>query len=130
MSTPVVGYLRVSTPGQEASGWGLPEQKAKIEEHCARHDCHIVEWVEDGGVSGQREDRPGLSRALALAEAGAVRRVVMAKVDRMGRRGRVIHNALHDFRSRGVAVDFASQPLGDTPADRLLLNTLVGISEF
>src|SRR5690349_7231440 len=45
------GYARVSTEGQVEHGWGLPEQQAKIEEHCRRRQYELAEVVADAGVS-------------------------------------------------------------------------------
>lgn len=130
MSVPVAGYIRVSTDGQAEHGWGLPEQRAKVEEHCRRKGYTLVELAADEGVSGTLAERPGLRRLLALAEAGAIKAVVTPRVDRIGRRTHVIHTALHNLRSCGLRVEFIETPTDNTPAGRLMEATLAGVAEF
>src|SRR4051812_17673555 len=47
-----IGYLRVSTDEQAASGLGLEAQRAEIEALAARRGVQVVEWYTDAGISG------------------------------------------------------------------------------
>lgn len=86
-ATRVVGYLRVSTDEQAASGLGLEAQRAMVEAACAVKGWSVTEWAVDEGVSGSVApgDRPALSRALAMLDGCEATALVAAKVDRLSR---------------------------------------------
>jgi predicted site-specific integrase-resolvase len=79
-----VAYYRVSTERQGVSGLGLEAQKKTVLDYLNGGKWELVgEYVEV--ISGKREDRPELNKALALAKAqGAT--VIVAKMDRLGRK--------------------------------------------
>jgi len=87
----VVGYVRVSTDEQAASGLGLAAQRAAIEAECLRRSWTLVAIHEDA-LSGKNMGRPGLTAALAAVESGAASAIVVAKLDRLSR-------SLSDFAS-------------------------------
>lgn len=84
----VVGYLRVSTDEQVRSGLGLDAQTSAIRSEAQRRGWDIVDLISDPGVSGTKrhDQRPGFRRVLDLLESRAVDAVVVAKLDRLGRR--------------------------------------------
>lgn len=125
-----ITYARVSTLGQAEHGYSLNDQRAMLAAHCQAHGYTLLEHVADEGISGRLEDRPGLQRILQLAEAGAIGCVVAVNLKRLGRENRIIQDALHTVRKRGVRVEFTEHGSGDTPAGRLLENVLGGVAEF
>jgi len=80
-----IGYLRVSTDEQGASGLGLEAQRAAIQAAADRLGVELVSWHTDSGVSGAApvEKRPGLLGAIADLDSGAV--LLVAKRDRLAR---------------------------------------------
>src|SRR5258708_6231902 len=78
-----VGYIRVSTTRQVENGVSLEMQRTKIKQWCMLHDYKLVAIFEDAGVSGTREDRPGLAKALKACTKGTA--LVVYKLDRLGR---------------------------------------------
>lgn len=62
-----VFYCRVSTEEQAAEGVSLEAQNAKLAAWATLHDAEIVGSFSDRGISGTREDRPGLEAAIGLA---------------------------------------------------------------
>jgi site-specific DNA recombinase len=125
-----IGYIRVSGEAQAEKGYSLPDQRKMITEYAERQGLRLVEIIADEGVSGKLSDRPGLGRLLQLADARAYDVFVAVKIDRLGRGNRIIQNALHDLRRRGIDIRFSEHASGDRPADRLLLNVLGGVAEF
>lgn len=78
-----VGYVRVSTARQGASGLGLQAQMAAIEQHVRSRGGSILQVFREV-ESGQKNARPELARALSLARlTGAI--LVIAKLDRLSR---------------------------------------------
>lgn len=61
-----VGYLRVSTAEQAASGFGLDVQRQRIADFCRTERLELVATYEDAGVSGTLplHDRDGLRAGL------------------------------------------------------------------
>jgi DNA invertase Pin-like site-specific DNA recombinase len=78
----VFGYVRVSTDGQEESGLGLADQRARIEEEAARHGWD-VEIREEVGSGGRADNRPVLAGVRVELRRGDV--LVVAKADRLTR---------------------------------------------
>ena len=98
-----IGYYRVSTVRQGVSGLGLDAQKKSIADYLnGGHWKIIAEFVEV--ESGKRNDRPELERALALAkQTGAT--LILAKMDRLGRRASYVLNLLDNSGVRFVFVE-------------------------
>src|SRR5215217_6019457 len=71
LATKAVGYIRVSTEEQAATGHGLEIQERAIRSFAESQGYTLVDLVRDAGVSGAKrpEDRPGFQRLLELAEA-------------------------------------------------------------
>jgi DNA invertase Pin-like site-specific DNA recombinase len=83
----IVGYVRVSTDEQGASGLGLDAQRAAIEAVGIARGWQIVEIVVDAGISGAISfgSRPAGAEALVLVESGQADAIVAAKLDRLSR---------------------------------------------
>lgn len=84
-----LGYLRVSTDEQVASGAGLDGQKLSIEARAAMQGLHIPEngWFVDDGVSGTipPEEREQLAKALQAMQQGPASVLLFMRVDRLAR---------------------------------------------
>jgi DNA invertase Pin-like site-specific DNA recombinase len=81
----VIGYVRVSTEEQAVSGAGLEAQRRAIVAECRRRGWELVETIEDAGYSAKDLKRPGVQEALRALEAGDVKALVVAKLDRLSR---------------------------------------------
>lgn len=60
-------YSRVSTEGQALEGISLEAQAHKLSQWASLNDCEIIGSYEDAGLSGTRNDRPGLTAAMETA---------------------------------------------------------------
>jgi DNA invertase Pin-like site-specific DNA recombinase len=83
MGEPLVGYLRVSTAGQGASGLGIDAQMAAVESYARQTGGNLLRCFIEV-ESGKRSDRPELNKALAHARRSKAR-LVVAKLDRLSR---------------------------------------------
>ncbi len=49
------------------------------------HGAELAEIIVDGGESAKSLNRPGMARLLAMVDAGEVKTVIIAKLDRLTR---------------------------------------------
>src|SRR5690349_16314012 len=104
--TRIAAYLRVSTDEQKESGLGIAAQRRQVR---AMADVKMwpapMEFVDDG-VSGTKdvEKRPELQRLMTAVEAGEVDVVIIASLDRLGRKTRLILTLVDDLARRGVTL--------------------------
>lgn len=117
--TRIVGYVRVSTKMQGASGLGLEAQRAAIEAYAQKTGIAVIRIFEEV-ESGKRSDRPMLAEAVRLCGlTGAA--LVAAKVDRFGRKAADLMK-LRDAR-------FPIIPLDAPNADGFLFGILALVAE-
>ena len=84
--TDAIGYVRVSTEEQADSQLGLAAQRAAIRAEAERRGWHLVEIVEDAGISGRSlANRPGMTLVLEALHERRADVLVVSKLDRLGR---------------------------------------------
>jgi len=64
----------------------------------------LIDIIVDGGESAKSLNRPGMARLLALVDAGDVKTVIIAKLDRLTRSVKDLCTLLERFERRGVAL--------------------------
>ena len=60
-------YIRVSTESQVTDGIGLEAQLSKLTAWSQFNDAEILATYKDAGISGMKDDRPGLAAAIETA---------------------------------------------------------------
>ena len=119
MAKQIIGYVRVSTAGQGASGLGLEAQQAAIDAYAAAHGATVVRIYTEV-ESGRKSDRPELAKALAHAKRSRAT-LVVAKLDRLAR------NVAFLSRLMEAKADFVAC---DNPAaNKLTLHILAAVAE-
>lgn len=128
----LIGYGRVSTAEQAASGLGLDAQKRDITRACELDDRRrLVELILDEGLSGESLERPGLRRALEAIAAGRADGLVVAKLDRLSRSTIDFGLLLEWFQEVGanlIALDLAIDT--STPSGKLVADVFVAVAEW
>lgn len=119
-----VGYLRVSTDEQAATGNGLETQADKIRAFAASQGYELVDIFTDPGVSGaiSPAERPAFARVLELAGDRRFDVLLVARIDRLSRDIRHAMTTVSDlaeqhevaFRSVTESVIDTSNPMGRT----------------
>ncbi len=109
----VIGYARVSTEEQGVSGLGIAAQREAITAECKRQGWILMEIVEDV-ASGKDLDRHGMTRVLAMLDAGEVDGLVASKTDRVSRSTRDFFTLLDRAQRRGWTVTLAEMPIDTT----------------
>ena len=98
----IIGYERVSTARQGASGLGIAAQRQAIDGFAAQRNATLIARFTEV-ESGRNPDRPELGKALHLAKVtGAT--LVIAKLDRLSRNAAFLLT-LRDSGVRFAAVD-------------------------
>jgi site-specific DNA recombinase len=113
-------YVRVSDAKQE-DRYGLPTQEAACRRHAAEHGYDVVALHRDVHTGDDLFERPGLSAIREAVRSRSVDVVVCHALDRLSRhqdhRGLIFTEA--DYA--GVAIEFVTEKLEDSPEGRLLL---------
>jgi len=127
----VLGYVRVSTAEQAASGLSLASQETAIRAASERNNWRLLEVLRDEGESGKSLARPAMHQALTRIAAGEASGLVAAKLDRLTRS--VLHFAtlLDWFDHAGatlVALDLSIDT--STPGGRLVANVFASVAEW
>jgi DNA invertase Pin-like site-specific DNA recombinase len=114
-----VGYFRVSTDKQGASGLGLEAQREAVARHVAGAGGVIVGEFEEI-ESGKKNDRPQIAAALGLCRARRAT-LIIAKLDRLARNVAFISSLMES------GVEFIAC---DNPhATRLTIHILAAVAE-
>jgi DNA invertase Pin-like site-specific DNA recombinase len=98
--TRVIGYVRVSTEEQEASGAGLEAQRQAITAEATRRGWHLLR-IDQDVASGAKADRLGLVAALDSIAAGEADGLIVMKLDRLSRSVSQFSALLERFRDEG-----------------------------
>jgi DNA invertase Pin-like site-specific DNA recombinase len=117
-------YLRVSSQSQD-----IRSQEPDLQTWAKAQD-EDVRWFKDK-ATGTNMDRPGLDKLLAEARAGQINKVVVWRLDRLGRTARGLLALLDELQALNVS--FVSLREGidlNTPAGRLMLVVLAGVSQY
>jgi len=131
-TTRAVGYLRVSTDGQAASGAGLAAQRTAIETEAARRGWELAAVHVDAGASGgSMTGRPALAAALDDVESGRAEVLVVSKLDRLARSLGDFAQIMDRARSGGwslLALDAAVD--STTPAGEFTATVIAGAAVY
>lgn len=126
-----IGYVRVSTDKQAERGVSLEAQAEKIRAMAVVHGVALSDIIVDGGESAKSLNRPGMMRLLSMVDAGEVRMVIIAKLDRLTRSVKDLCTLLERFERRGVALVSVAESLDtSSAAGRLVLNIMTAVSQW
>jgi DNA invertase Pin-like site-specific DNA recombinase len=132
VSTRVVGYIRVSTDEQSASGAGLDAQRQAIAAEAARRGWEVAAVYEYRGASAKRlAGRPGLQDALRAVETGNATALVAAKVDRLSRSVSDFCGLLERSRRKGwslVALDIGLDTM--SPSGEMMAHVVSSFGQY
>jgi len=123
-------YIRVSTEGQAIEGVSLAAQRSKLEAWASLHDAEIVGTFEDAGISGTRDDRPGLLAAIEAATKAKAALVVYS-LSRLSRStAHTIQLADRLAKADAHLVSLSEQIDTTSAAGRMVFRLLATLAEF
>jgi len=126
-----IGYVRVSIDKQAEHGVSLEAQEAKIRAMATVHGTGLSEVIVDGGESAKSLNRPGMAKLLTMVDAGDVKTVIVAKLDRLTRSVKDLCELLERFERRGVTLVSVAESLDTgSAAGRLVLNIMTAVSQW
>jgi len=124
MSKQTAIYLRVSSKQQDHASQ-LPDLERWTQAHGGS-----VQWFKDT-FTGKTMNRPGMDNVLENLRAGKLDRIVVWRLDRLGRTTRGLCQLFDELRERKV--DLVSLKDGfslDSPAGRLHARILASVAEY
>lgn len=125
---PAVGYCRYSSTAQR--GESIAAQKRAIGQYCVFGNYKIVEWYCDEAVSGTTDKRPEFQRLIADIKSNKIKTLIVHKLDRFSRNQKDTFEYLDLCADYGVKVLSVSEPIGDSPAERMIVSFISGINEY
>lgn len=100
----LIGYIRVSTDEQANEGMSLSFQRRKIEAYCELHDLHLVEILEDAGLSGRDSNRPAYQQLLQRITDPQIAGVIVYRLDRLTRSFGELGVMLETFKKHDASI--------------------------
>ena len=122
-----IGYIRVSHAEQVVRGTSLADQRSRIEAFVAARGWTLVGIVEDAGISGADQKRPGLARVKAAVEAGDASVVVATKIDRIQRSAAGLVNLVDWLLKHDAGLVLVDDALDTTTDSGRLTASLLGV---
>ena len=120
----VAVYVRVSSKSQDTRS-----QEADLKRWAESQDCE-VRWYRDK-CTGTKMERPAMDRLLADVEAGNVAKVVVWRLDRLGRTAAGLTKLFADLTARKVGLFSLRDSLDlETAAGRLMANVLASVAAY
>src|SRR5919199_2808343 len=124
-------YARVSTEEQAEEGYSLPEQIRDLRRYAQAQGYAILgDPIVDDGYSGRTMNRPGLALVRELAEDGAFDVLLVAKWNRLFRRGAYQDLFIAEMKLAGVDVISLDGQKNDSPAGKLFNRMMADFSEY
>ena len=120
-------YIRVSTEGQRTDS-----QEREVKRHCQLRGWKSPVTYTDK-ISGAKASRPELDRLMQDMRAGRIERLVVYKLDRLGRSLTHLALILDEMNRLRVPLIASSQGIDtstDNPAGKLQLGVLMAVAEF
>lgn len=128
-----VGYVRVSTDEQAATGHGLVTQEEAIRAFAKSQGYELAGIITDSGVSGATvpAGRAGFRQVIDMAAAGAFSVLLVWKFDRLARQIVYAVTAANDLHEKhGVQLRSVTEPIDTaTPMGRTVFAILAGMAE-
>jgi len=112
-------YARVSSRNQE-DNTSLDGQLERLAIEAGLRGYTVAETVHDIASGGYTQNRPGLDKLLALAEAHQIDVVLCYAVDRFMRDESLLHAIEHELGKNGVRVEYLDVPQENDLAGRII----------
>lgn len=127
----VIGYVRVSTDEQAATGVSLDGQRHRLRAYCEAHGLDLVGVEADEGLSARTTNRPALQRVLAALRAREADGLVAVKLDRLSRSTRDVLDLVSSAEREGWALHSIEERLDtSSPHGRFVVTVLAALAQM
>lgn len=124
MSQHIAIYVRVSSKAQDQRS-----QISDLEKWASTQDGEVV-WYRDK-FTGKTMDRPSWNKLVMAMESGNVSKVVVWRLDRLGRTAKGLTALFDDLTTRKIGLFSLRDSLDlSTPAGRLMVNVLASVAAY
>ena len=125
-------YIRVSTDKQADEGFSLDAQRTRLDAYCIAQGWTVcADHVYVDSVSGKNTDRPAYKAMMKAAHAGAIRRVVAVKLDRVARNTREFLATVDTLTSVDVSLVLIKESFDtSTPHGKFALTMFAAMAEL
>jgi len=132
--TPVVAYVRVSSPGQE-DGDGIPRQVAAITLYCEKNGYEIVRIFREVKTgTSDSDERPAMSEMLEFLRThdGECRIAVIERLDRLARDLVIQEGIIGKFQRLNLSVVSTCEPdlCSNDPSRKFVRQILGAVAEL
>jgi len=126
-----IGYVRVSSPGQEEN-CSLDTQEAGVRAYCDREHLHLLAVYEEAETAIEEElgARPVLTDVRRRLREGEADTLVVFKVDRVFRNQYQPAHLLPELRLNGCGLEFVKERFEDTAIGRFSLGAMAFAAEL
>jgi len=125
-------YVRVSTDEQAQEGFSIRAQEQKLKDFARVKDWSIYKIYMDEGISGKNlTDRPAMQEMIADVESGAVKNVLVFKIDRLTRSTGDLVYLVDLFNQKDCAFNSLTESIDTQTASGRMFLKIIGIfAEF
>lgn len=125
-------YIRVSTDKQADEGFSLDAQRTRLDAYCVAQGWTVcADHVYVDSVSGKNTERPAYKAMMKAAKAGAIRRVVAVKLDRVARNTREFLATVDTLTAVDVALVLIKESFDtSTPHGKFALTMFAAMAEL
>ena len=118
-------YIRVSTKDKQ----DISKQRDYLINYCKQKGYEIYKIYQDKGISGSKQQRPGLNEMLKEIEHYDI--VLVYKLDRIGRSFKHLFSLMDTFKKHNIEFASATQSINTSkPEGKLFFNMLASFAEF
>jgi site-specific DNA recombinase len=121
-------YIRVSTTKQ-LDGAGPAQQRDSIIAHAVQKGMTVDDWYTDD-ETGTTEEREQIQELLRQAQRGELKRLVVDRMDRLGREMHVCESLYAAFTKAGCEVVLCNFHLESTPEGTLMRQLLGAMAQY
>lgn len=105
-------YIRVSTSGQVSDGYGLEDQKKKLEQYCEIKGYKAYNLYCDAGISGKdTKHRKEFNKMMIDMKAKKFHTIVALKIDRISRSVSGFALLLEELEKNDCAIEFVNEQM-------------------
>ncbi|OGG48696.1 hypothetical protein A3C18_02420 [Candidatus Kaiserbacteria bacterium RIFCSPHIGHO2_02_FULL_54_11b] len=124
-------YVRVSSD-EQVKGTSLDDQEARCLRYCEEQGLEVVKVFREEGASAKSADRKVFLEAIEFCRKnrGTIDAFVVWKVDRFARNREDHFFVRKTLSEYGTMLRSVTEPIGDSPTEKLMETMLAGFAEF